>query len=122
MLKVSRVVRPLMDLVTFGEAMVRLSPRAGEQLDDARHCDVHVGGSELNVAVGAARLGLCARWISRLPETPLGQLIARRAREARVDLSRVWGTKGERGGLYFVQAAAGHYNTGGHALKRLPTA
>ncbi|PYO34053.1 MAG: 2-keto-3-deoxygluconate kinase, partial [Gemmatimonadetes bacterium] len=50
-----------MDLVTFGEAMVRLSPRAGERLDDARHCDVHVGGSELNVAVGAARLGLGAR-------------------------------------------------------------
>ena len=119
MLKVSRVVRPLMDLVTFGEAMVRLSPRAGEQLDDARHCDVHVGGSELNVAVGAARLGLGARWISRLPETPLGQLIARRAREAGVDLSRVVWAKGERVGLYFVEAAAVHYDRADSAMSRI---
>ena len=96
-----------------------MSCERGEQLDDARHCDVHVGGSELNVAVGAARLGLGARWISRLPETPLGQLIARRAREAGVDLSRVVWTKGERVGLYFVEAAAVHYDRADSAMSRI---
>src|SRR2546428_14132229 len=62
--------------------MVRLSPPAGQRLDDARQLDVHVGGSELNVAAGAARLGLRTRWVSRLAETPRGRLIACRAGEA----------------------------------------
>ncbi len=119
MLNVSRVVRPLMDLVTFGEAMVRLSPPAGQRLDDARQLDVHVGGSELNVAVGAARLGLRARWVSRLPETPLGRLIARRAAEAGVDLSHVRWAEGERVGLYFVDAAAVRYDRADSAMSRL---
>ena len=119
MLNVSRVVRPLMDLVTFGEAMVRLSPPAGERLDDARRFDVHVGGSELNVAAGAARLGLRTRWVSRLAETPLGRLIARRAGEAGVDLSHVLWAEGERVGLYFVDGEAVRYDRADSAMSRL---
>src|SRR5438034_10123283 len=98
-----------MDVVTFGEAMVRLSPPAGERLDDARQFDVHVGGSELNVAAGAARLGVSTRWVSRLPETPLGRLIARRAGEAGADLSHVRCAEGARVGLSFVEATAVDY-------------
>ena len=108
-----------MDVVTFGEAMVRLSPPAGERLDDARRFEVHVGGSELNVAAGAARLGLGTRWVSRLPETPLGRLIAQRAGEAGVDLSHVLWAKGERVGLYFVDAAAVHYDRADSAMSRI---
>jgi len=108
-----------MDLVTFGEAMVRLSPPAGQRLDDARHFDVHVGGSELNVAAGAARLGLRSRWVSRLPETPLGRLIAHRAGEAGVDLSHVLWAEDERVGLYFVEAAAVRYDRADSAMSRL---
>src|SRR6266581_5297132 len=119
MLNVSRVVRPLMDLVTFGEAMVRLSPPPGEPLDDARHFHVHVGGSELNVAVGAARLGVSTRWGSRLPETPLGRLVARRAGEAGGDLSHVLWAEDERVGLYFVEAAAVRYDRANSAMSRL---
>src|SRR2546430_4413552 len=97
-----------MDLVTFGEAMVRLSPPAGERLDDARRFDVHVGGSELNVAVGAARLRLRTRWVSRLAETPLGRLIARPAGEAGGRLSPPpWGGGGRGGGGFLAGAAAG---------------
>jgi 2-dehydro-3-deoxygluconokinase len=114
-----------MDLVTFGEAMVRLSPPAGERLDDARRYDAHVGGSELNVAAGAARLGLRARWVSRLPENPVGRLIARRAGEAGVDVSRLLWATGERAGLYFVELGATsvseavHYDRANSAMSRL---
>src|SRR6266498_2111816 len=83
-----------MDLVTFGEAMVRLSPPAGQ-------------------------LGLRARWVSRLPETPLGRLIARRAAEAGVDLSQVLWAEGERVGLYFVDAAAVRYDRADSAMSRI---
>src|ERR1044071_8912355 len=77
---------PVMDLVTFGEAMVRLSPSGFERLEQARSLDLYVGGAELNVAVAAARIGLATRWISRLPENPLGRLIAARAGGQGVDV------------------------------------
>jgi 2-dehydro-3-deoxygluconokinase len=93
-------------LVTFGEAMVRFTPPAFRRLEQATSVDVHVGGAELNVAVGAARLGLASRWVSRLPETPLGRMIANRAREHGVDVSRVeWAREG-RAGLYFAELGA----------------
>jgi 2-dehydro-3-deoxygluconokinase len=93
-------------LVTFGEAMVRLTPPAFRRLEQAPHFDVHVGGGELNVAVGAARLGLSSRWVSRLPENPLGRMIAGRAREQGVDVSRVQWTRDGRAGLYFAELGA----------------
>jgi 2-dehydro-3-deoxygluconokinase len=50
-----------MDLVTFGEAMVRLTPPAFQRLEQAHSFDAYVGGGELNVAVAAARLGVASR-------------------------------------------------------------
>lgn len=93
-------------LVTFGEAMVRLTPPEFRRLDQAHSLDVHVGGGELNVAVGAARLGLAARWVSRLPQNALGRLIAGRAREQGVDVSHVAWTDDGRAGLYFAELGA----------------
>ncbi|HUX11247.1 MAG TPA: sugar kinase, partial [Terriglobia bacterium] len=40
------------DVVTFGEAMVRLSPPNFQRLEQTHSLDVQVGGGELNVAVG----------------------------------------------------------------------
>jgi 2-dehydro-3-deoxygluconokinase len=94
-----------MDLVTFGEAMVRLTPPDFQRLEQARSFDVHVGGGELNVAVAAARLGLSTRWVSRLPENALGRMIANRAREHGVDVHAEW-TPHDRAGLYFAELGA----------------
>jgi 2-dehydro-3-deoxygluconokinase len=94
-----------MDLVTFGEAMVRLTPPNFQRLEQARSFDVYVGGGELNVAVAAARLGVASRWVSRLPENALGQMIANRAREQGVDVSVEW-TADDRAGLYFAELGA----------------
>ena len=94
-----------MDLVTLGEAMVRLSPPNFQRLEQARSFDAHVGGAELNVAVAAARLGLATRWVSRLPDNALGRMIAGRAREQGVDVQVDW-TADARAGLYFVETGA----------------
>ena len=94
-----------MDLVTFGEAMVRLTPPAFQRLEQAHSFDVHVGGGELNVAVAAARLGIASRWVSRLPENALGRMIANRAREQGVDVHVEW-TADDRAGLYFAELGA----------------
>ena len=94
-----------MDLVTFGEAMVRLTPPGFQRLEQARSFDAHVGGAELNVAVAAARLGAASRWVSRLPDNSLGRMIANRAREHGVDAHIEWSTD-DRAGLYFVEVGA----------------
>jgi 2-dehydro-3-deoxygluconokinase len=94
-----------MDLVTFGEAMVRLTPPNFQRLEQAQSFDVHAGGAELNVAVAAARLGVSTRWVSRLPENALGRMIASRAREQGVHVRVDW-TPDDRAGLYFVEAGA----------------
>jgi 2-dehydro-3-deoxygluconokinase len=94
-----------MDLVTLGEAMVRLTPPAFQRLEQAHSFDAYVGGGELNVAVAAARLGVSSRWVSRLPENALGRMIANRAREQGVDVHVEW-TADERAGLYFAELGA----------------
>ena len=67
-----------------------------------------MGGGELNVAVGVARLGLTSAWVSRLPQNSLGRLAQNRARQAGVDTSHlVWTSDAEsRMGLYFLEFGA----------------
>jgi 2-dehydro-3-deoxygluconokinase len=94
------------DIVSLGEAMVRLSPPSFRRLEQATSLDVQVGGAELNVAVAGARLGLSTAWLSKLPDNPLGRTVANKAREQGVDVSQVVWTKGQRMGLYFVEFGA----------------
>jgi 2-dehydro-3-deoxygluconokinase len=104
-----------MDLVTFGEAMVRL--------DLASTLQATVGGSELNVAVLAARLGVASRWVSRLPDNAVGRMIEARAREQGVDAHVEW-TAQDRVGLYFVEHSGARigsvlYDRAGSAISRI---
>jgi 2-dehydro-3-deoxygluconokinase len=94
------------EVVTFGEAMVRLSPPGFRRLEQARSLEVEVGGAELNTAVGLARLGHRAAWVSRLTDNPLGRLIANRAREAGVGTEHVVWTAEDRAGVYYLEFGA----------------
>ncbi len=94
------------DVVTFGEAMIRLSPPHFQRLEQAVSLDLQVGGGELNVAVGVQRLGLESAWISRLPQNALGRLLENRVKQTGVDTSRVAWSKEGRLGLYFVEFGA----------------
>ncbi|MFO0849538.1 MAG: sugar kinase [Gemmataceae bacterium] len=94
------------EIVTFGEAMVRLAPPHFGRLEAARTLDVEVGGAELNTAAGLVRLGRRVSWVSRLPANPLGRLAANRVREAGVDTSHVQFVADGRCGLYFLEFGA----------------
>jgi 2-dehydro-3-deoxygluconokinase len=94
------------DVVTFGEAMIRLGPPNFRRLEQAHSLEVQVGGAELNTAAGLARFGRSAAWVSRLTDNPLGRLIANRAREAGVDTRHVLFTNEDRVGLYFLEFGA----------------
>ena len=94
------------EVITFGEAMVRLSPPNFRRLEQATSLDLQVGGAELNTAVALARLGRSSAWVSRLTDNPLGRLISNRAREAGVETGHVQFTKDDRVGLYFLEFGA----------------
>src|SRR5713226_3190225 len=94
------------EVITFGEAMIRLSPPNFRRLEQTHSLDVQVGGAELNTAVGLARLGHASAWVSRLTDNPLGRLIANQAREAGVSTEHVVWTPDDRVGVYFLEFGA----------------
>jgi 2-dehydro-3-deoxygluconokinase len=94
------------DIVTFGETMIRLSPPDHLRIEQATSLNLSAGGAELTVAAGVARLGLDSAWVSRLPDNPLGRLIANKGREFGVDMRHVQWANDERVGLYFVEYGA----------------
>lgn len=89
------------ELVTFGETMLRLTPPRGHRLSRVDQFDVHVGGAESNVAVGAANLGVDAAWMSLLPDTELGERIAYALRGEGVEPLVTWTDAGRVGTYYF---------------------
>ena len=100
------------DLVTFGEAMVRLSSPEHMRLEACAKLDVSAGGAEWNVAVNCASLGLRAAWVSRLVDVWSGRLIVNAARARGVDCSHVvWakfdGVGKVRNGFYHLETGVG---------------
>jgi len=92
------------DLVTFGETMLRLSPPRGDRLETTRDLTVQAGGAESNVAVGAARLGTDARWLSKLPDSPLGRRIVNELRSHGVQPGVAWAdSDASRVGTYYLE-------------------
>ncbi len=93
----------MLDVVTIGETMLRLSAPPGVPLEQAPQLDVHVAGAESNVAIALCRLGTTAGWISRLVDTPLGRRIVNELRAHGVDVSRVLWAPDGRIGIYFLE-------------------
>lgn len=93
-----------LDVITFGETMLRLSPPGFGRLEEAVSLEVRIGGSESNTAVALARLGLRVAWWSKLPATPLGRRIENEIRRWGVDTASVlWDhSPAQRTGLYFL--------------------
>jgi len=94
------------DVLTLGESMMRLTPPGFLRIEQTRTFDIWVGGAESNTAVGLARLGMKAAWLSRLPATPMGRYISNRVGQYGVDVSNVvWANEEERLGIYFHEKA-----------------
>ena len=93
-------------VVTLGEAMIRLTPVDHQRLETTPLLEVHIGGAELNVAVALAQLGVPVAWVSKLPNNPLGRRIVQEAQRFGVDTSRVIWTQDGRIGLYFYEKGA----------------
>jgi sugar/nucleoside kinase (ribokinase family) len=94
---------PPLDLITLGEGLVEFGARTRGPLRGVRTYDVHAAGSELNVAIGAARLGLKVGWISRVGADEFGELLVAAARADGVDTSRVVRAEHDPTGIFVVQ-------------------
>ena len=94
----------VLDVVTFGETMLRLSAPGFSRLEEADTLDVRIGGSESNTAVALARLGLRVAWWSKLPDNPLGRRIENEIRRWGVDTAQVlWdASPNARAGVYYL--------------------
>lgn len=95
-----------MRICCFGEILLRLSPPDGLRLIQTSTFDVHYGGSEANVAISLAQLGLSAGFVTRLPDQEIGRAalgtLSRYGVETR---QSIWG--GDRIGLYFLESGVG---------------
>ena len=78
-----------MDVLSLGEMMVMLVATEAGPLRGIEMFRKHVAGSEANVAIGLARLGHQAGWISRLGEDEFGAYIRNFLRGEGVDVSNV---------------------------------
>ncbi len=92
-------------VVTFGEAMVRLTPPGNERIERTRSLDLSPGGAELNAGVTLVCLGYDVRYVTKLPDNPVGRYLVRCAREAGVDTSLIQLAPESEGrcGLYFLE-------------------
>lgn len=72
-------------LLTFGETMGLFVAEQVGNLGSVRRFALGIGGSESNVAMGAARLGAPATWIGRVGRDAVGDLIEQRVRATGVE-------------------------------------
>ncbi len=94
------------DLISFGEVMLRLSPPDKDKISQSEIFEKNCGGSEFNVASGAANLGIRAAVITKLPKNKIGHFIARRIRYGNVsDDYVIWDDSDEkRLGIYYYES------------------
>ena len=92
-------------MVTFGEIMLRLAPFNKERLIQANTLQATYGGGEANVAVSLALFGHPVRFVTRLPQNPLGDAALNHLRSFGVDTGFI-ARGGERLGIYFLEHGA----------------
>ena len=93
-------------IVTFGELLLRFSKPGQLRLTQGDMFTSKYGGSEANVAVSLAMQGENVTYITRLPNTPVGQAGVESLAQLGVDVSHVvYG--GQRIGTYYFEPAAG---------------
>jgi 2-dehydro-3-deoxygluconokinase len=72
-------------VLTVGETLGLIDPGEAGPLRLGMPLTLRIAGAESNVAIALARLGVAVRWISRLGEDPIGDVILAALESERVD-------------------------------------
>ena len=91
-----------MNILCFGEPLVRLATVSHERLDEARNLDISYSGAETVVAITLAQQGDSVSFASRLSTNRLGTNALMNLARYGVDTSRVIRSS-ERMGLYYCE-------------------
>jgi len=94
-----------MRVVTMGEMMIRFMPHGNLRFEQADEFEAHYGGDESIVAVSLAKFGIDSRYITKLPENPLGDIAISKLKAHSVDTSYI-ARGGERMGINFYENGA----------------
>jgi 2-dehydro-3-deoxygluconokinase len=94
------------DVVSFGETMLRLTAPDNTRLENTSTFTIYVGGTESNTLAGLARLNCKVSWLSALPDNPLGRHVESELRSHGIDTSQVvWDTPASRLGTFYAENA-----------------
>ncbi len=91
----------VLDVITFGEAMMMLVADQPGPLEQAMLFHKRTAGAETNVAIGLARLGLKVGWASRLGSDSMGRYLLDTMRKEGIDCSHVVCDASQRTGMQF---------------------
>ena len=94
-------------LITIGETMAAFTPDSVGALRYVQNFGIRTAGAESNVAVGLAKLGLEAAWVSRLGTDEFGCFIRNQLRAEGVDCSRVIYDPDHRTSIMFKETGVG---------------
>ena len=92
-----------MDVITIGETMVLFTPDTNGLMRHASRFAMTFGGAESNVAIGLARLGHQAGWISRVGNDEFGKAVLAFVSGQGVDTSEVRLDSEAPTGVYFKE-------------------
>jgi len=95
-----------MKILCMGETLLRYSTNKGERFRDLNF-NVHVGGSETNIAVNLAQYGLDVSLLTKLPTHAIGDAIIAFLRQFGVNTSPIV-RNDMRVGSYFLEAGSGN--------------
>lgn len=90
-------------VISFGETMIRYSPKNFERIEQTNEFEINIGGAESNFAIAFSKLGGDAAWISKLTNNPLGKFIRNKIREHGVETSNILWTEDYRNGKYYIE-------------------
>jgi 2-dehydro-3-deoxygluconokinase len=88
-------------VVTLGEALVSVVPTEAVPLSAAPLLTMHVGGAELNFAIGLRRLGMPTAWVGRVGDDPFGCMVVDTLEREGVDTRWVRADGDVPTGVYF---------------------
>jgi 2-dehydro-3-deoxygluconokinase len=94
-------------VITMGETMAALVPQNSGPLRYVEDFKLRIAGAEGNIAIGLAKLGIDAFWISRLGEDELGHFVLNHTRAEGADCSGVIMDTCHRTGVMLKETSAG---------------
>ncbi len=99
-----------MDVVTFGETMILMTPAKQGPLDAVWDFQKGMAGAESNMAIALARLGHSVAWVSKLGADGFGRFIYKTLRGEGVDVSHVQFDETRPTGVFFKEFMGGRTN------------